>query len=120
MDTLNLASLVAEDRSALLHPLYHPLDHATPHIWVKGQGAVLTDADGREYIDGLSCLWNVNVGHGRRELAEAAAEQMATLAYSTNYVGSSNVPAIKLAARLKDRLSEPGRHLFCQRWRRGG
>ena len=102
METWNLPSLVAQDRNTLLHPLYHPADHATPHIWVKGKGAVLTDADGREYIDGLSCLWNVNVGHGRQELADAAAEQMATLAYSTNYVGSSNVPAIKLAARLKE------------------
>ncbi|HTX54045.1 MAG TPA: aminotransferase class III-fold pyridoxal phosphate-dependent enzyme, partial [Candidatus Baltobacteraceae bacterium] len=73
METWNLSSLVAEDRNTLLHPLYHPQDHATPHVWVKGQGAVLTDADGREYIDGLSCLWNVNVGHGRKELAEAAA-----------------------------------------------
>jgi putrescine aminotransferase len=103
MQTRDVSSLlIAEDRSALLHPLYHPADHVTPHVWVKGQGAVLTDADGREYIDGLSCLWNVNIGHGRRELAEAAAEQMTALAFCTNYVGSSNVPAIKLAARLKE------------------
>jgi adenosylmethionine-8-amino-7-oxononanoate aminotransferase len=67
---------------------------------VRGSGATLTDASGREFLDGLSCLWNVNIGHGRRELAEAAAEQMATLAFSTNYVGSSNVPAIRLARRL--------------------
>ena len=82
MANWNAAALVAEDRDHLLHPLQHPMDHATPHIWVKGQGRVLTDAEGREYIDGLSGLWNVNVGHGREELAEAAAEQMATLAYS--------------------------------------
>jgi len=102
MANWNAAALVAEDRDHLLHPLQHPADHATPHIWVKGQGCVLTDAEGREYLDGLSCLWNVNVGHGRKELAEAAAEQMATLAYSTNYVGSSNVPAIRLARRLTE------------------
>ena len=102
MANWNAAALVAEDRDHLLHPLQHPADHATPHIWVKGQGAVLTDAEGREYLDGLSCLWNVNVGYGRKELAEAAAEQMATLAYSTNYVGSSNVPAIQLAHRLTE------------------
>ena len=102
MQTRDVSSLIAEDRSALLHPLYHPADHVTPHVWVKGRGAVLTDADGWEYIDGLACMWNVNIGHGRRELAEAAAEQMATLAFCTNYVGSSNIPAIKLAARLKE------------------
>ncbi len=102
MANWNVASLLTEDRDHLLHPLYHPMDHATPHVWVKGQGAVLTDAAGKEYLDGLACLWNVNVGHGRKELAEAAAEQMATLAYSTNYVGSSNVPAIRLAHRLTE------------------
>jgi putrescine---pyruvate transaminase len=102
MTTWNASALVSEDKSHLLHPLYHPDDHATPHIWVKGRGAVLTDAEGREFIDGLSCLWNVNVGHGRRELAEAAAEQMTALAYATNYVGSSNIPAIQLAHRMTE------------------
>ncbi len=100
MTTWDVPALVSEDRAHLLHPLYHPADHAAPHIWVRGRGATLTDAAGKEFLDGLSCLWNVNAGHGRRELAEAAAEQMATLAFSTNYVGSSNVPAIRLARRL--------------------
>jgi putrescine aminotransferase len=45
-------------------------------------------------------LWNVNVGHGRTELAEAAAEQMRELAYCSGFVGSSNVPSIMLAERL--------------------
>ncbi len=102
MPTWDVSALVAEDRQHLLHPLYHPADHAEPHVWVRGRGATLTDASGREFLDGLSCLWNVNAGHGRRELAEAAAEQMATLAFSTNYVGSSNVPAIRLARRLTE------------------
>ena len=100
MAHINVPALLAEDRSHLLHPLYHPEDHVTPHIWVKGQGIFLTDAEGHELIDGLSCLWNVNVGHGRRELAEVAAEQMATLAFSVNYAGAANVPAIRLASRL--------------------
>ncbi len=102
MTTWNVSTLLAEDRDHLLHPLYHPDDHVKPHVWVRGNGAVLTDAEGREFLDGLACLWNVNVGHGRRELAEAAAEQMATLAYATNYVGSSNIPAIQLARRLTE------------------
>jgi adenosylmethionine-8-amino-7-oxononanoate aminotransferase len=63
----------------------------------QGQGAVLRDADGREYIDGLSSLWNVNVGHGRTELAEAAADQMARLAYTSAYAGFTNEPAARLA-----------------------
>jgi len=56
--------------------------------------------DGKEYIDGLAGLWNVLVGHGNTELADAARKQMAQLAYSSNYVGAANVPAIELADRL--------------------
>ena len=102
MATWDVSTLLSEDRRHLLHPLYHPTDHAEPHVWIRGKGIFLTDASGREYIDGLSGLWNVNVGHGRRELAEAAAEQMSNLAFTTNYVGSSNVPAIRLARHLTE------------------
>jgi adenosylmethionine-8-amino-7-oxononanoate aminotransferase len=71
-------------------------------VWVKGEGAILIDAEGREFIDALSCLWNVNVGHGRRELAEAAAAQMAELAFVSSYAGATNIPATHLAARLAE------------------
>jgi adenosylmethionine-8-amino-7-oxononanoate aminotransferase len=98
----DVPALLSQDRQHLLHPLWHPADHAEPHVWVRGQGAVLTDASGREFLDGLSCLWNVNIGHGRRELAEAAALQMESLAFATNYAGSANVPAIQLARRLTE------------------
>jgi adenosylmethionine-8-amino-7-oxononanoate aminotransferase len=102
MANWDVPALLSEDRQHLLHPLWHPADHAEPHVWVRGQGAVLTDASGREFLDGLSCLWNVNIGHGRRELAEAAALQMESLAFATNYAGSANVPAIQLARRLTE------------------
>jgi len=97
-----LTALLQEDREHLVHPLHYPGDHQQPIVFVRGQGAILTDIDGNEYIDGLSCLWNVNVGHGRRELAEAAAAQMEQLAFVTNYAGATSEPAIKLAARLID------------------
>jgi adenosylmethionine-8-amino-7-oxononanoate aminotransferase len=69
-------------------------------VWVSGSGAVIVDDRGREYIDGLSGLWNVNVGHGRRELADAARDQMTRLAFHSSYAGGSNEPAITLAGRL--------------------
>lgn len=100
MTAIDVADRIQSDLAHLLHPLYHPSAHQSPKIWVKGRGAIVTDIEGKEYIDGLSGLWNVNVGHGRRELAEAAAEQMTTLAYCSAYTGSSNLPAINLAERL--------------------
>ena len=69
-------------------------------MWVKGEGAWIIDSAGRRYLDGLSGLWNVNVGHGRRELADAAQAQMATLAFHSAYAGGTNEPAIELAERL--------------------
>ena len=87
MDDLTPSATVLMDldRRRLVHPLHHPKEHAGAHLFVEGRGAMLRTADGKEYIDGLSCLWNVNAGHGRKELADAAARQMeklATLAYS--------------------------------------
>ena len=98
--TLATADLVRADQEHLIHSLHHPIDHAQPVIYVHGRGSTVQDVEGREYIDGLSGLWTVNVGHGRAELAEAASKQMKELAYFSSYVGSSNIPAITLAHRL--------------------
>src|SRR5437899_2690119 len=54
-------------------------------VLTEGNGIWLTDAAGKRYIDALSGLWVVNVGHGRTELAEAAAEQMRSLAYVNTF-----------------------------------
>ena len=91
---------VDADLAHVMHSLHHPTTTAQPRIWVKGHGSVMTDADGRSVIDGLAGLWNVNVGHGRTELADAARDQMATLAYASSYAGSTNYPAMTLAEEL--------------------
>ncbi|MEI6776891.1 MAG: aspartate aminotransferase family protein [Chloroflexales bacterium] len=92
--------LVRSDLEHLIHPLYHPSAHQDPKIWVEGKGSVVKDINGKEYLDGLSSLWNVNVGHGREELAEAAYTQMKHLAFYSSYTGSTNLPAIHLAEKL--------------------
>ena len=63
---MNTSARLDADRAHLLHPLHHPSANASTRIWVSGEGALIKDATGREYIDGLSGLWNVNVGHGRQ------------------------------------------------------
>jgi adenosylmethionine-8-amino-7-oxononanoate aminotransferase len=93
-------ALLDADQRYVVHPLHHASDHKRPLVVVEGRGAMLRDADGREIIDGLSGLWNVNIGHGRAELAEAAATQMRKLAFASAYAGATNEPAVKLAARL--------------------
>ena len=100
MNDTEYASLVERDTAHLLHPQYFHGDQRNAIVFVKGEGAILTDARGREYIDGLSSLWNVAVGHGRQELAEAAAAQMSKLAFANGYSGYSNLPAIELSEKL--------------------
>ena len=94
------AELIARDTAHLIHPLHQTQAHKAARVWVKGQGALLEDADGNELIDGLAGLWNVLAGHGRRELAEAARAQCETLAFASAYNGGSNEPAIALAEQL--------------------
>jgi len=93
------------DRTHWLHPqgdLDAPAGSVPQLIFAGGRGATLTDIDGREYIDGMASLWNVNVGYGRTVLADAAAEQMKTLAFSSAYGGFGTAPAIQLATKLAE------------------
>ena len=106
------ATLRDRDIAHLIHPLHDATLHAHANVWVKGDGAVLTNADGREFIDGLAGLWNVTAGHGRTELADAMRDQAATLAYVSGYSGSSNEPAIALAERLSDLCYPSINHFF--------
>src|SRR5438132_8745805 len=96
----DVEDVLRADREHLIHPLYHPADHAKPLVIVRGEGAEIIDANGKRYFDALSGLWNVHVGHGRTELAQVAAEQMSTLAFYNNYAGFVNVPAARLADKL--------------------
>jgi hypothetical protein len=69
---------------------------------VSGDGVHVTDEDGRRYLDGTASLWNVNVGHGRTELADAAAAQMRELATYGAFGAFNNPRARELTDRLAD------------------
>ena len=71
----------------------------TPPIITRGEGVRIFDDKGKSYIDGLSGLFVVQVGHGRKELAEAAAKQAESLAFFPLW-SYATPPAIELADRL--------------------
>jgi putrescine aminotransferase len=96
----NSTTLLKQDQQHLLHPMHHPADHQAPLLIESGHGVWVKTVDGKEYIDGLAGLWNVLVGHGNTELAEAARKQMSDLAFCSTYIGSSNLRAIELAEKL--------------------
>ena len=102
MEKSDIDQLRQADVDHQIHPQYHVRDHENAVVYQRGEGALLWDIEGKEYIDGLSSLWNVAVGHGRKELAEVAQKQMEELAFSNSYAGYANVPSIQLAERLME------------------
>ena len=93
-------TLLEQDREHLLHPLHHPNSHQAPLIIESGHGIWLRTVDGKEYIDGLAGLWNVLIGHGNTELADAARDQINKIAFCSNYIGSVSLPALELSNKL--------------------
>jgi putrescine aminotransferase len=90
------------DRDHFLHPWTHfeSFEKEGSLVVAKGEGSHVTDAEGREYLDGIGGMWCVNVGYGRNELAQVMADQAMQLAYSNTFVDVSNPPAAMLAAKL--------------------
>lgn len=92
------------DAAHHLHPFtdYADLAAKGARIISWAEGAYLHDVDGRTILDGMSGLWCVNLGYGRRDLAEAAQRQMLELAYYNNFFQTAHPPAIELAHRLAE------------------
>ncbi|MBV6759033.1 acetylornithine transaminase [Rhodococcus sp. USK10] len=77
----------------------------------RGQGAVLTDADGKEYVDFLAGIAVNILGHAHPAIIEAVTAQLSTLGHVSNLYASE--PAIELAEKLLSHLGAPGRVFFC-------
>lgn len=98
-----IQELINLDKKHFIHPtssLTEQQENGPRIIFKEGQGIYLKDMNGNRYIDGMSSLWNVNVGHGRTELADVAKEQMTRLAFSSCFSTFSHEPAIRLAAKI--------------------
>ncbi len=96
-------SLVEMAKAHLIHPLTHPRDfelHHPPRVIVEGEGVMIRDSEGKEYIDGFAGLWCMAVGHSHPRIIEAVHAQMKKLSYFTSFHGMSSPPAIELAAKL--------------------
>jgi adenosylmethionine-8-amino-7-oxononanoate aminotransferase len=82
-----------------------------PLIFVSGQGCMLTDLDGRQYLDGVSSLWCNVHGHRHPRIDEAIRRQLDQVAHVTS-LGASNPTTIALAKRLTDLAPSPLSHVF--------
>ncbi len=77
-------------------------------VIARGEGACVFDADGNRYLDATAGLWFTNIGHGRAELAEAAAAQMRTIAAYSSFGDYATQPTLDLAERLAGIAPVPG------------
>src|SRR5437870_4389866 len=95
-------TLLRLDRAHVIHPIteLRKQEKYGSKIFVGGKGIELQLADGRTLIDGFSGLFNINVGHGRTEIADAVAAQMRKLAYYPSFWDFGNEPATRLAERI--------------------
>ena len=92
------------DRQHYLHPFtdYKNLHAKGSRVIVKAEGVYLYDSEGNRMLDGMAGLWCVNVGYGRKELAEAAYRQLLELPYYNSFFQTAHPPAIELAKQLVD------------------
>lgn len=98
----NLKSdLLQKDEQYIWHSM-KPYNPQATYVVEKSDGARITDTDGNEYIDAMAGLWCVNVGYGRKELADVAHEQMMKNPYAPLTQG--HVPSIKLAEKINEML----------------
>jgi PLP-dependent transaminase len=95
-------ALEALDRRHLIHP-HQTVARPDRHVFVRGAGSSVWDADGVEFLDAMGGgNWLAQVGHSRPELAAVAAEQTGKLEFFSCWREYANEPAIQLAARLAD------------------
>ncbi|MBP5857821.1 aspartate aminotransferase family protein [Marivibrio halodurans] len=103
----DVEALVRSDTAHHLHPF---TDHKGLHgeggarIITRAEGVYLYDGHGARILDGMAGLWCVNVGYGRKELAEAAYRQMLELPFYNTFFKTSHPPAIELADKVASKL----------------
>jgi putrescine---pyruvate transaminase len=102
------------DSAHFIHPFTDHGELATrgARVIVKSEGVYVWDSEGEKMLDAMSGLWCVNVGYGRKELAQAAYDQMMTLPFYNSFFQTTNVPAVKLATKLASLAPKVGDRSF--------
>ncbi|PYC47466.1 aspartate aminotransferase family protein [Litorivita pollutaquae] len=108
------AELQALDAAHHIHPFSHQAELAEKgaRVITRADGIYLTDSEGETILDGMAGLWCVNIGYGRKELADVAARQMTELPYYNSFFQTTHVPVIALSQRLADLAPGDLNHVF--------
>ena len=113
-NVIDTERIQALDTAHYLHPFtdFKDLSGRGARVMTRGEGIYVWDSEGNRILDGMSGLWCVNVGYGRKELADAAHHQMMTLPYYNSFFQTTNVPAVELAAKLARLAPDAGDRTF--------
>src|SRR5574343_1808858 len=111
---LSTREIQSLDSAHFLHPF---TDHAGlaergARVITRAEDIYVWDSEGKKILDAMSGLWCVNAGYGRKELADAAYQQMLELPFYNSFFQTTNVPAVALAARLASLAPEVGGRRF--------
>lgn len=102
------------DAAHHLHPFTDTaqLNEKGSRIISRAEGVYLWDTEGNRILDGMAGLWNVNIGYGRREIAEAVQRQMVQLPYYNTFFQTSHPPVIELAEKVCQLTPDHINHAF--------
>ena len=102
------------DTAHYLHPFtdYKALAGKGARVITHAEGVYLEDSEGKRILDGMSGLWCVAMGYGRKDLAEAAYHQMLELPYYNSFFQCANPPAIELSRLLVELTPPQFNHVF--------
>lgn len=102
------------DSAHYLHPFTDTksLANIGARVIVRGQGIYVWDSEGRRLLDGMSGLWCMNVGYGRKSMADAVYAQMQELPFYNSFFQTTNIPAVQLAAKLVEISPPQFNHVF--------
>ena len=106
---MNTLELQQSDSTHYLHPFTDSktLQKKGARVITKAEGIYLWDSDGNRLLDGMAGLWCVNVGYGRKKLAQTAMRQLEELPYYNTFFQTTHPPAVALSEKLAE-LSPPG------------
>jgi len=114
MEPLSLETLRRIDRAHHLHPFtdHADLQRLGTRIIRSASGCTVIDEHDRPLLDALAGLWCVNVGYGRREIADAVHRQMTAVAYYPSFFNTTTEPTILLAGKLAQLAPKGLGHAF--------
>lgn len=113
-EQLDTKAVQALDSAHFIHPFTDHGDLATrgARVITRADNIYIWDSEGHKILDAMSGLWCVNAGYGRKELADAAYQQMMTLPFYNSFFQTTNVPAVQLATKLASLAPEVGGRKF--------